>query len=175
MRKIIVTAAVFAFFIAAAWAFASAPVELPAKPDSGMLQQAKKKKDGPSCTVRGRLFCSEYGSRYKEPVAIVFNDGDDSYSTPAGEIDGSFAVSLPCGAVYTMRIEFQGKGFDTGQLAVPDKVEGGIFNKFIEIYHPGSLLELIWEIRDGGGVNTVDVKLKDIPKEPGKPEEPAAQ
>ena len=144
-------------------ALASAPAE----PSAVMPEPAPvpypDKKPSVTCAVRGRLFCSEYGTRYKEPVMLVFVDGEKRYPVPFGEIDGGFEAHLPCAESYTMRIEFQGRGFEIGRLEVPPKTGGG-FRKFIEIYHPGSILELIWEIRDGGTGAGMDVRLRDLPE-----------
>jgi hypothetical protein len=161
-------AALFALALPAA-VFASAPAAPAVKKPSGEAHKPAKKA-GPICLVRGRLYCSEYGTRYKEPVMVVFVDGDDRFGSPVSEKDGAFEAGLPCGASYTMRVEFKGKGADIGTLDVPPKSEGG-FKKYIELHHPGSELELVWEIRDsdsGGGVN-VGLKLVDPPiQEPAK-------
>ncbi len=105
------------------------------------------------------MLCSEYGTRYKEQVVVVFVDGDEKYHAPLGEVDGSFQADLPANSSYTIRMEFKEKGYEIGHLAIPDIKEAGCSKK-VEITHPGSMLELVWEIRDGQGPN-VDLQVKD--------------
>ena len=139
---------------------ASAPGGMPViKADPEAAKKPKRQKSGFVCHINGRVLCSEYGTRYKEPVVIVFVDGDEKYPSPLGEVDGSFQADLPANSSYTIRMEFQEKGYDIGRLDITDIKEAGCSKK-IEITHPGSMLELVWEIRDGQGPN-IDVRVKD--------------
>jgi len=119
----------------------------------------KRQKSAFTCRITGRVLCSEYGTRYKEPVVIVFVDGDNKVTAPLGEVDGSFQADLPANSSYTIRMEFKEKGYDIGRLDIPDIKEAGC-TKRIDITHPGSMLELVWEIRDGQGPN-IDLKVTD--------------
>lgn len=140
---------------------ASAPGGMPViKADPEAAKAAKKRqKSAFTCRITGRVLCSEYGTRYKEPVVIVFVGEDYKYPAPLGEVDGSFQADLPANSSYTMRMEFKDKGFGIGKLDIPDIKVAGCSRK-IDITHPGSMLELVWEIRDGQGPN-VDVQFKD--------------
>jgi hypothetical protein len=139
-------------------AIASAPGGMPvikADPEAAK----KRQKSAYACRITGRVLCSEYGTRYKEPVVIVFVGEDYKYPAPLGEVDGSFQADLPANSSYAIRMEFKDKGFDIGRLDIPELKEAGCSRK-VEITHPGSMLELVWEIRDGQGPN-VDVRLTD--------------
>ncbi len=110
--------------------------------------------------VRGRLHCSEYGTRYNSPIEMVFASGAESYAFPFGDQDGHFKGNIPRGATYLMRVEFKGRGLSAGKLAIPAN-SGSIFNKSVQIYYPGSELELIYEIRNGSR-DDIAVKLLDM-------------
>lgn len=158
-----------AFFLLLVVSVALGPVTAPASAPGGMpvikadpeaaKAAAKRQKSAFTCRITGRVLCSEYGTRYKEPVVIVFVDGDEKYPSPMGEVDGSFQADLPANSSYTIRMEFKEKGFDIGRMDIPEQKESGC-SRNIEITHPGSMLELVWEIRDGQGPN-VDMKIKD--------------
>jgi len=139
---------------------ASAPDVMPTiKADPEAAKNSKRQKSGFRCHISGRVLCSEYGTRYKEPVFIVFVDGEEKYTAPLGEVDGSFQADLPASSSYTIRMEFKDKGYDIGHMDIPELKEAGCSKK-IDIAHPGSMLELVWEIRDGQGPN-VDLKVTD--------------
>jgi len=139
---------------------ASAPAGMPIiKADPEAAKKPKRQKSDFVCHINGRVLCSEYGTRYKEPVVIVFVDGDDKYPAPLGEVDGSFQADLPANSSYTIRMEFKEKGYEIGRMDIPEMKEAGCSKK-IEITHPGSMLELVWEIRDGQGPN-VDLHVND--------------
>ncbi|MHB8173686.1 MAG: hypothetical protein ACYDFU_04400 [Nitrospirota bacterium] len=153
--------AVFALVSLSASALAYVPSESavpPVLPPEHRKSAAKPKAD--MTKVQGRLHCSEYGTRYSSPVEIVFTNGADSYEFPFGDQDGHFEGSVPHGATYLMRVEFKGRGLDAGKLEIPAKA-GPEFNKSIQIYYPGSELELIYEIRDSKR-NDIAVKLQDL-------------
>jgi hypothetical protein len=140
---------------------ASAPGGMPvikADPEAAKAA-ARRQKSAFTCRITGRVLCSEYGTRYKEPVVIVFVGEDYKYPAPLGEVDGGFQAELPANSSYAIRMEFKDKGFDIGSMDIPDIKEAGCSRK-VEITHPGSMLELVWEIRDGQGPN-VDVRLTD--------------
>jgi hypothetical protein len=122
-------------------------------------EAAKRQKSAFTCHINGRVLCSEYGTRYKEQVVIVFVDGNDKYSAPLGEVDGSFQADLPANSSYAIRMEFKEKSYEIGRMDIPEMKDTGCTKK-IEITHPGSMLELVWEIRDGQGPN-VDMQVKD--------------
>jgi len=114
----------------------------------------------PTCHISGRVYCSEYGTRYKEPVKLVFVAPDGTrYAAPLGEVEGEFEADIPTGVSYMMRIEFSGNGFDVGGLGLPEGCNACA--KTVEIYHPGSMLELVWEARAGNGGGSTDFKVKD--------------
>ena len=139
---------------------ASTPSGMPViKADPEAAKKPKRQKSDFVCHINGRVLCSEYGTRYKEPVVIVFVDGDEKHPAPLGEVDGSFQADLPANSSYTIRMEFKEKGYDIGHLDITDIKEAGC-SKRIEITHPGSMLELVWEIRDGQGPN-IDLQFKD--------------
>ncbi len=112
----------------------------------------------PVCHVSGRVYCSEYGTRYKEPVEVVLVCNGTRYRAPLGEVDGSFKTEVPVGAAYELRVEFSGNGFTLGHLDLTKDVSE--CGKTIEIYHPGSMLELVWEARAGNG-DGMDFKVSD--------------
>ena len=137
-------------------ACASAPAEMPVI----IPKEPPAKKPKPAtCPVKGVLHCSEYGSRYKEPVLVVFVDAEgDKYNAAVNDKDGGFETLVPAGSSLKLLVEFQGKGIEIGRYDAP-KVCKPDPEPAIDIYHPGSMLELIWEVRDGGYAN-VDVKIK---------------
>ena len=150
----------FCFFLLSGAAFAYAPVEMPvikADPDAARTVE-KKPRSKFVCKVSGILHCSEYGTRYKDPVYIVFDDGDQRYSAPVSEKDGEFDAALPLGESYVIRVQFKDKAAEIAKLGCP--LAEGDTAKTVDIYCSGSELELIWDLRDGGGPN-VDVKIKD--------------
>ncbi len=151
---------ILAFLALSAPALAYVPAEtLPPVLPPEHLKPAPKPK-ARMTEVQGRLHCSEYGTRYSSPLEMVFTNGADSYEFPFGDQDGHFKGNIPRGATYLMRVEFKGQGLDAGKLAIPPDA-GPRFNKSIQIYYPGSELELIYEIRDGRH-NDLAVKLQDM-------------
>jgi hypothetical protein len=143
---------------------AAAPTGLPvikAEPE------AVRPKSAPyaTCLIEGRVFCSEYGSRYKEPVYAVFTGGGERVAAPLGEKDGTFKAELPAPGKYIVSLEFQGKVMEAGDLELPDPGKGAVIHRSIKVYHPGSILELVWQIRDNDGKTgrggNVDVLVED--------------
>ena len=140
-------------------AWPSAPVPTSISPAAPPPDRPVKRARKPVCKVDGKLNCSEYGYRYQEPLLVVFQDPEDRYTCPVSEKDGGFSVDLPAGT-FTIRVEFQGKGFDTGSLTVPlDCVSCA---KDVQLYQSGSMLELVWQIRDSGG-GSLGIKITDVP------------
>ena len=158
---------VLLFFALSTPALAYVPTETapPVLPPEHLKPTPKPKAE--MTEVRGRLHCSEYGTRYSSPIEMVFVNGAQNYEFPFGDQDGHFSGNIPRGATYLMRVEFKGQGLDAGKLAIPPDT-GPRFNKSIQIYYPGSELELIYEIRDGHQ-NGLAVKLQELQDKPSSP------
>ncbi len=156
--KSIIPALVFLAFSAPALAYVPAETAPPVLPPE--RHEAAPKPKAEMTEVQGRLHCSEYGTRYSSPIEMVFTSGADSYEFPFGDQDGHFRGSIPQGATYLMRVEFKGRGLDAGKLVIPADA-GPLFNKSIQLYYPGSELELIYEIRNGKH-NDLAVKLQNM-------------
>lgn len=157
IKVFVIVLAVLAF---CAPALAYVPVETvpPVLPPENRKPAPKPK--AKMTEVSGRLHCYEYGTRYSSPIEMVFTNGADSYEFPFGDQDGHFKGNIPRGATYLMRVEFRGRGLDAGKLLIPADA-GPVFNKTVQIYYPGSELELIYEIRDTNR-NDIAVKLRDM-------------
>ena len=139
-------------------AMAYAPDEMPAiKAYPEAAAAAKKPKSKFVCRISGTLQCSEYGTRYRDPVYIVFDDGDDSYRAPVSEKDGSFEAALPLGETYSVRVQFRDKFAEVAKLDCP--LAEADTSKTVEMYYSGSELELVYDLRDIGKPS-VDVKIK---------------
>ncbi len=90
---------------------------------------------------------------------MVFVDEEgDKYTAAVNDKDGGFETKVPAGSSCKLLIEFQDKGIEIGAYNAPSDCKPDP-EPSIDIYHPGSMLELIWEVRDGGYAN-VDVKIK---------------
>ncbi|MBI5189414.1 MAG: hypothetical protein HZA22_01880 [Nitrospirae bacterium] len=111
-----------------------------------------------SVQLLGRTLCSEYGTPHKGPLLALFVAGDFRRTAEINQDDGLFHVRLPAGHEYTFSIGMDGKSFKVGVFTLP---AGGHSKKVLEIYHPGSMLELVWEARAGDDQGGTDFKLKD--------------
>jgi len=101
----------------------------------------------PSCVVAGTVYCSEYGSRYREPLRLVLVRGNERHESSISDTNGSFAVPVPCGGEFEVRIEFGKKGIPVGSITLPESAGGTVFT--LEIRHTGSYLEFVRDIREG--------------------------
>jgi len=101
----------------------------------------------PSCVVAGTVYCSEYGSRYRAPLSLVLVRGNERHVSSISDTNGSFAVPVPCGGEFEVRIEFGGKGLSVGSITLPESAGGTVFT--LEIRHTGSYLEFVRDIREG--------------------------
>jgi len=111
-----------------------------------------------TCRLTGRVICSEYGTRYKEPLTLVFESADARYRADISNNDGGFSAMLPCNGSFTMRMEFGGNGFMVGPLDMPQGLaEGSAVT--VEMRYGGSMLELVRDARAGSGEGTVAVKV----------------
>lgn len=132
------------------WCAVSAGVPRPALDGSGAAAPPAAEPPTPSladCAVAGRVYCSEYGSRFKELLEIVFTCGDERYSGGISDTDGTFAVTLPCGRTYRLGVEFTGNGYQVGEIAIPGADTGQFYR--LEVVHNGSYLEFIRDVRNG--------------------------
>ena len=100
----------------------------------------------PECVITGRLLCSEYGSRFNDLLELVFVSGDERYSAGVSDTDGTFAMLVPCGRTYVLRVEFDGKGYGVGDIVVPVASAGTLYR--MEVVHTGSYLELVRDVRN---------------------------
>jgi len=146
-------ALIFSFAAHDCLASATAPSIIPASPPDASAKRVRKLE----CAVTGHLYCSEYGYRYKEPLLVVFQDGEDRFLCPISEKDGAFSVMIPAGK-FSVRVEFQGKGIEAGTMDVPLEPCA----REVELYQSGSMLELVWQIRDEGGAY-LGIKIKELP------------
>ena len=148
----------FCLLLLAGTAMAYAPEEMPViKADPNAAAVTKKPRSKFVCKVSGTLQCSEYGTRYRDPVYIVFDDGDDSYRAPVSEKDGAFEAAIPLGETYSVRVQFKDKSAEIVKLDCP--LAEADTAKTVEIYYSGSELELVYDLRDVGRPS-VDVKIK---------------
>jgi hypothetical protein len=112
----------------------------------------------PTCVVAGTVYCSEYGSRYRESLRLVLVRGAERYESTISDTNGSFAVSIPCGGRFDVRIEFEDKGMAVGSITLPDSPQGTVFG--LEIKHTGSYLEFVRDIREGVKEDDIIYKLE---------------
>lgn len=150
---VILSAAMFvALTLVAHHGWCAVPAGVP-KPAIGAADAATPPDAGPpatslsDCAVAGRVYCSEYGSRFKELLEIVFTCGDERYAGGISDTDGTFAVTLPCGRTYRLGVEFAGTGYQVGDIAIPDADTGQFYR--LEVIHNGSYLEFIRDVRNG--------------------------
>lgn len=157
--------------IAACFLFWGAPfaaiergVPEPAVPAPGKPAQQvpAERLSAPECVVAGTLLCSEYGSRFKDTLMLVLVDGRDRYTSSISDTDGSFALLVPCGRSYELRVEFKDKAMSIGRIALPDAADGTVYN--LELRHTGSYLELVRDVRNGVKEDDIIYRLT-VPKD----------
>lgn len=133
------------------------PAALPKINPDEMSGQETTPPEVPECVITGHVLCSEYGSRFDDLLELVFVSGDDRYSSGVSDTDGTFALLVPCGRTYVLRVEFDGKGFDVGDVAVPEVSAGTLYR--MEVVHTGSYLELVRDVRNGIIEDDITFKL----------------
>jgi hypothetical protein len=106
-----------------------------------------------ACRITGMVFCTEYGTPYKDDAALVF-DGPGRISADVNTNDGTFVAELPCGASYEMRIHYCSRGIYVGKLDIPECPTGGSDMK-LDIHYPGSMLEMVHWAESGNPVEGI--------------------
>jgi len=147
-----------ALFVAGQPAFGAVPSGAPESEAIKAVEGAPPVKAEPArktCHLTGTVLCSEYGTRFKEDAQLVFITGGERFAAKVDQDTGAFNVELPCGVACEMRLEYADNGFSMGKL----ELSGGPEEHYmLEIYYPGSMLELVMEARRGKGGGT-DFKL----------------
>lgn len=115
---------------------------------------------GPSvtgCVVAGTLQCSEYGSRFRDTLMLVLVDEGGRFISSISDTNGSFALPVPCGGGFELRVEFADRGLSVGRIELPESPEGSVYT--LEIRHSGSYLELVRDVRNGMDEDDITYRL----------------